>query len=251
MGHIVRAQRRGNGSVFQAHTHHRVGPAKFRALDAAERTSVISGMVKEIIHDPGRGAPLAKLIYKKAEGQGFDSALVIAPEGIHTGQFIKCGAQADLHIGNILPLAQIPEGTEICNVEHRPGDGGRYGRCSGDSCRVIGHTENYTRIQLPSGRKALVSNICRATLGIVAGGGRPEKPLLKAGNVHYKYKAKRHTWPVVCGIKMNPVDHRHGGGSHQHMGAPGTVARSARPGQKLGLIASRRTGRRRGTVNLA
>ena len=252
MGHIVRAQRRGNGNVFQAHTHHRAGPAKFRPLDAAERTGVISGMIKELVHDPGRGAPLAKLVFKKAEGAGFQTSLVIAPEGVHTGQFIKCGLGADLHIGNILPLSQIPEGTEICNVEHRPGDGGRYGRCSGDSCRVISHTDNgYTRIALPSGRKTLVSNLCRATLGVVAGGGRLEKPLMKAGNVMHKYAAKRKSWPVVRGQAMNPVDHKHGGGSHQHMGRPSTVGRSARPGQKVGLVAARRTGRRRGTINLA
>ena len=252
MGHILRTQRKGNGNVFKAHTHHRKGAAKFRPVDAAERSAQITGIVKDIIHDPGRGAPLAQLVFKKAESAGLERALVIAPEGIHTGQYIKCGPGAELHIGNILPLSQIPEGTEICNVEHRPGDGGRYGRCSGDSCRVISHTDDgYTRIALPSGRKTLVSSLCRATLGVVAGGGRLEKPLLKAGNVMHKYAAKRKSWPVVRGQAMNPVDHKHGGGSHQHMGRPGTVSRNARPGQKIGLVASRRTGRRRGTSNLA
>jgi large subunit ribosomal protein L8e len=114
---------------------------------------------------------------------------------------------------------------------------------------VITHSEDgYTRIQLPSGRKTLVADTCRAALGVVAGGGRLEKPLLKAGNVWHKYAAKRKAWPVVRGVAMNPVDHPHGGGAHQHMGKPGTVSRNARPGQKVALVAARRTGRRRGTI---
>jgi large subunit ribosomal protein L8e len=249
MGHILRAQRKGNGNVFRAHTHHRKGAAKFRPIDAAERSSQVTGVVKSLLHDPGRGAPLAQLVFKKPDGSGLEKVLVIAPEGVHTGQAIQCGSAAALYVGNILPIGQIPEGAEVCNVEHHPGDGGRYGRCSGDSCRVIAHSEDgYTRIQLPSGRKTVVADTCRACLGVVAGGGRLEKPMLKAGNVWHKYSAKRKAWPVVRGVAMNPVDHPHGGGAHQHMGKPGTVSRNARPGQKVGLIAARRTGRRRGTI---
>jgi large subunit ribosomal protein L8e len=249
MGHIIRAQRKGNGNVFKAHTHHRKGAAKFRPLDTAERSSQVVGVVKDIIHDPGRGAPLTQLVFKKSDGAGLERSLVIAPEGVHSGQVVQCGPLATLHVGNILPVGQIPEGAEVCNVEHHPGDGGRYGRCSGDSCRIITHTDDgYTRVQLPSGRKTVIANECRAVLGVVAGGGRLEKPLLKAGNAAHKYAAKRKAWPVVKGVCMNPVDHPHGGGSHQHMGKPSTVSRNARPGQKVGLVAARRTGRRRGTI---
>lgn len=249
MGHIIRAQRKGNGNVFRAHTHHRKGAAKFRPIDTAEKETQVVGIIKDIIHDPGRGAPLAQLVFKKAAGAGLEKRLVIAPEGVHTGQLVQCGTSATLHVGNILPLGKIPEGAEVCNVEHHPGDGGRYGRCSGDSCRVITHNDDgYTRVQLPSGRKIVVSSNCRACIGIVSGGGRLEKPLLKAGNAYHKYAAKRRSWPVVRGVAMNPVDHPHGGGAHQHMGKPGTVSRSARPGQKVGLVAARRTGRRRGTI---
>ncbi|KAK8842603.1 60S ribosomal protein L8 [Tritrichomonas musculus] len=252
MGHIIRAQRRGNGNVFRAHTHHRKGAAKFRPIDTPERSTKIVGQVKTLFHDPGRGAPLMKVVFQKSNGAGLEEAHVIAPEGVHTGQLIQCGPQATLHVGNILPLGQIPEGTEVNNVEHHPGDGGRYGRCSGDSCRIIAHSDDgYTRVQLPSGRKVVVSSNCRACLGVVSGGGRLEKPLLKAGTVAHKYRAKRRTWPVVRGTAMNPVDHKHGGGSHQHIGKPSTVSRNARPGQKIGLVAARRTGRRRGTIATA
>jgi len=91
-----------------------------------------------------------------------------------------------------------------------------------------------------------VSNDCRAMVGVVAGGGRLDKPLLKAGRAHHKWKMKRNGWPKVRGVAMKPVEHPHGGGNHQHIGKPGTVRRDTPPGRKVGLIAARRTGRVRG-----
>lgn len=96
----------------------------------------------------------------------------------------------------------------------------------------------------------LLFHRCRACIGIVAGGGRPEKPMLKAGRAYHKAKAKRNNWPDVSGVAMNPVDHPHGGGNHQHVGHPSTVGRSACPGQKVGKIAARRTGRIRGRLEV-
>ncbi|EMD45404.1 60S ribosomal protein L2/L8 [Entamoeba histolytica KU27] len=94
-------------------------------------------------------------------------------------------------------------------------------------------------------KKTLKSN-CRAMVGIIAGGGRTEKPILKAGVAYRMYKAKRTTWPRVRGVAMNPVDHPHGGGNHQHVGHPTTLKRSSPPGQKAGKVAARRTGLIRG-----
>lgn len=88
-------------------------------------------------------------------------------------------------------------------------------------------------------------------VGLVAGGGRIEKPLLKAGRAHFKYKAKRNKWPKVRGVAMNPVDHPHGGGNHQHIGHASTTSRHDPPGKKVGLIAARRTGRLRGTKSIS
>jgi large subunit ribosomal protein L8e len=102
------------------------------------------------------------------------------------------------------------------------------------------------RIKLPSGAKKIVPSGCRAMIGQVAGGGRTEKPMLKAGNAYHKYRVKRNSWPKVRGVAMNPVEHPHGGGNHQHIGHASTVRRDAPPGQKVGLIAARRTGRLRG-----
>merc|ERR1712113_665077 len=105
--------------------------------------------------------------------------------------------------------------------------------------------------RLPSGMKKEISAFCRGTVGLVAGGGRHNKPMLKAGRAFHKYKAKRNSWPRVRGVAMNPVDHPHGGGNHQHIGHASTVKRDAPAGQKVGLIAARRTGRLRGKGALA
>merc|ERR1712080_185370 len=96
------------------------------------------------------------------------------------------------------------------------------------------------------GSKQLVMSKCRAMIGIVAGGGRVDKPMLKAGRAYHKYKVKRNCWPVVRGVAMNPVEHPHGGGNHQHIGMASTVKWNASAGRKVGLIAARRTGRVRG-----
>jgi len=166
-----------------------------------------------------------------------------------TGQFVYCGKRAVINVGNVLPLSALPEGTIVCNVEEKSGDRGTLARTSGNYATVIGHDNDGTsRLRLPSGAKKSVSSEARATVGIVAGGGRIDKPLLKAGRAHHKFKVKRNSWPRTRGVAMNPVDHPHGGGNHQHIGHASTVARSSVPGQKAGLIAARRTGLIRGTV---
>lgn len=154
---------------------------------------------------------------------------------------------AELVPGNVMPVGEMPPGTIICNVEHKPADRGSYARASGDFAQVINVLENgKVRIRLPSGMKKTIHAKCRAQVGIVAGGGRIDKPMLKAGRAYHKYKVKRNSWPKVRGVAMNPVEHPHGGGNHQHIGHPSTCKRQASPGQKVGLIAARRTGRLRG-----
>merc|ERR1711988_1908750 len=166
---------------------------------------------------------------------------------MYSGQYMHTGKKAALHIGNVLPLGEMPEGTIICNVEGKAGDRGVFARASGNYATVISHTDdNKTRIRLPSGSKKTVQSRCRAMVGIVAGGGRLDKPMMKAGRAYHKYAVKRNSWPKVRGVAMNPVEHPHGGGNHQHIGHASTCRRDAPPGQKCGLIAARRTGRIRG-----
>jgi large subunit ribosomal protein L8e len=249
MGRVIRAQRKGHGGIFKAHTKHRKGAALFRALDFSERHGYIRGVVQEIIHDPGRGAPLAKVEFRDPYKYKRRTATFVATEGMYTGQFVYCGKKATLSVGNVLPLEALPEGTIVCNVEERAGDRGALARTSGNYATIIGHNhdEGVTRVKLPSGAKKVLASTCRAMIGIVAGGGRVDKPILKAGRAYHKYKAKRKCWPVVRGVAMNPVEHPHGGGNHQHIGHSSTVSRYAPAGQKVGLVAARRTGLRRGT----
>merc|ERR1719461_2775590 len=96
----------------------------------------------------------------------------------------------------------------------------------------------------------MVSSNCRAMIGCVAGGGRLDKPMLKAGNAYHKYRVKRNCSPKVRGVAMNPVEHPHGGGNPQHIGFPSTVRRDTSAGRKVGLIAARRTGRVRGSAKI-
>merc|ERR1739848_815905 len=126
---------------------------------------------------------------------------------------------------------------------------GTLARASGTSCIVVGHSEDGKKsmVKLPSGFRKRIPAGSRAVVGVVAGGGRIDKPLLKAGTAFHKYRVKRNCWPKVRGVAMNPVEHPHGGGNHQHIGHPSTVRRDAPPGKKVGLIAARRTGRIRGT----
>jgi large subunit ribosomal protein L8e len=190
-----------------------VPPLKLRALDYAERHGYIRGVVKEIVHDPGRGAPLAKCAFRDPLRYRKNTELFIAAEGMYTGQFLYCGKKAALTIGNIMPLSEMPEGTIVCNVEAKKGDRGKLGRASGDYVTVIGHLpDQKTRIRLPSGSRKVVPSTCRAMVGIVAGGERTDKPMLKAGTAYHKYKVKRNSWPKVRGVAMNPVEHpvRHG-----------------------------------------
>lgn len=248
MGRVIRGQRKGRGSIFKAHVHTRKGAAKLRKLDYAENHGYIRGVVKEIVHDPGRGAPLASINFRNAYKFGTDKELVVAVEGMYTGQYVYFGREAQLTIGNCMPVGQMPEGTVISSLEEKRGDRGRLAKASGTYATVIGHSDDgkSTRIRLPSGARKTIESASRAIVGIVAGGGRIDKPLLKAGTAYHKYKVKRNCWPRVRGVAMNPVDHPHGGGNHQHIGKPSTVSRGAPPGQKVGLIAARRTGLLRG-----
>jgi large subunit ribosomal protein L8e len=219
-----------------------------RAVDYAERHGFIKGVIKDIIHDPGRGAPLAIIHFRDPYKYKTRKELIVAAEGMCTGQFIYCGKKAQLSVGNVLPVGNLPEGTVICNVEEKTGDRGRIARTSGNYATIIAHNPDTqrTRIRLPSGSKKVVPSTNRAMIGIVSGGGRTDKPILKAGRAFHKYRVKRNCWPVVRGVAMNPVEHPHGGGNHQHIGHPSTVKRTTSAGRKVGLIAARRTGRIRG-----
>lgn len=203
--------------------------------------------VQTIEHERGRGAPVAKIRI-----QTVDRAVenwIPAPEGITVGQKLMFGEKAEPKVGNCVFLRNVPEGTHLSMVEKKPYDGGRYAKSCGTSALIVFHNKdaNKTTLKLPSGVRVTVSSDARGFLGIVAGGGKDDKPLLKAGAAFHKYRAKNTVWPKVRGVAMNPVDHPHGGGNHQHVGHPTTVSKHAPPNVRVGLVGARRTGRRKGS----
>jgi len=252
MGKVIRSQRHGGSTVFKCRTSKRVAPARFRTLDFAERKGYIKGVVKDILHDPGRGAPLARVQFRDVYRYRQNTEYFIAVEGMYSGQFVYCGRKAALTVGNILPVSSMPEGTIVSNVEAKHGDRGSFARASGTSAIIVGHSEDLakTRVRLPSGVRKTVQGSCRAMVGVIAGGQRTDKPLLKAGAAWWKRHSKKNNYPRVRGVAMNPVDHPHGGGNQQHIGHPSTCRRDCPVGQKAGLIAARRTGLIRGGLKV-
>lgn len=210
-------------------------------------SEAMHGVISKLVHERGRVAPLAKI--RVDTGECVRKELLVAVEGNYVGQKVEIGDSAPVAVGNALKLKNIPEGTDVCSVERRPYDGGKMARTSGAYVTVVGHNRdtNITTVRLPSGEKKAISSECRAVVGVIAGGGVNEKPLLKASRAHYRAKARGLYWPTVRGVAMNPVDHPHGGGNKQHIGHPSTISKHAPPGQKVGLVAARRTGLRRGS----
>jgi large subunit ribosomal protein L2 len=132
----------------------------------------------------------------------------------------------------------------VSNIELRPGDGGKIARSSGSFGTVIAHTKTHTSVRVPSKRTVTIHNDARATIGIISGAGRREKPFLTAGEKVHAKKAKGHVYPVAHGVKMPAAMHPHGGGRHRRPGKSTTVSRHAPPGAKVGLIAARNSGKR-------
>lgn len=165
MGRVIRSQRRGaaKGVKGRTSTTCRHGPAQLRKLDYAEREGYLRGVVTDVMHDPGRGAPLMKVRFRSVYHNRKDDEVIVAPEGIYSGQFLYFGKKATLNIGNVLPVGSLPEGTIICNTERYPGDRGKLAKASGEYCTVIGHNEDNgtTKIRMPSGSKKNIPSTCR------------------------------------------------------------------------------------------
>lgn len=240
MGKRLLVQRRGRGSpTFRAVSRGKKGAIKHPSV-ARYRGDSLEAEIINLEHERGRGAPIARIQYTDGT-----RAYMIAPEGVAIGESIKIGVP-EIKIGNTLPLKDIPEGTSIYNIESQPGDGGKFVRASGTYATIVTRDPKKVIIKLPSGQSKAYNPECRASIGIVAGGGRTEKPFTKAGNKYFFTRSRHIKWPKVRGVAMNAASHPHGGGSHQHIGKKSScVSRDAPPGRKVGLIAARRTGRKK------
>jgi len=236
MGKRILVQRRGRGgSQFRARKVGKIAPARYPPLPLDETHE---GIVEDIVHERGRQAPLARVRFDDGS-----VAYLPAVVGLEKGATIRIGPDAPVANGNILPLWRIPEGTLVSNVERAAGDGGELARSPGASAIVLTQSQGSVLVKLPSGDTLELDGRARATIGVVAGGGKGEKPLLKAGNKWRLMRAKGRKYPLVRGVAMTTVYHPFGGGRHQHPGHPTTVSRNAPPGAKVGNIAARKTGR--------
>ncbi len=234
----VPQRRRGKGSpVYRVNNHRFKAESCYHVYSDVERNSVVQGEVIELIHDPARTAPL--MIVK------FDDQITATPAilGVMRGQLIEGGVKAHIKEGNFLPLKSIPEGTIISNIELVPGDGGKFARSAGSKARLVSKDKGKVTVKLSSKYLKLINENCRASIGVIAGGGHKIKPLVKAGNNFYKKKARGgKRWPLVSATAKNAMDHPHGGKQHRKRKSR-TVSRNAPPGAKVGSFGARRTGK--------
>ena len=194
----------GRNNQGKITVRHRGGGAKrkYRIIDFKRDKDGVVGTVSSIEYDPNRSANIALIKYADGEKR-----YIIAPKGIKVGDKIESGANADIKVGNALPLENIPEGTVVHNVELKAGKGGELARSAGSSVQILGREGKYTLIRLTSGEVRKVLSTCRATIGEV---GNADHELVNLG----KDGRKRHMGikPTVRGSVMNPNDHPHGGG---------------------------------------
>jgi len=243
MGKRIIQQARGKGGPrYRAPSHNFVARPVHRNYDEKEKTSIVYGIVKDLIHCPAHTAPLAEIQYETGEKN-----YIIAFNGLRVNQKIASGEKAPVEIGNTMPLRNIPEGTNIYNIEKNPGDLGKFVKASGISARIGTKLADKIIIIMPSKKKVDFNPDCRATIGIIAGGGRTEKVFLKAGRKYYAMKARNKLYPKTSAGAMNATDHPFGSGrgGPTYGGKASSIApKNAPPGRKVGILRPRRTGRK-------
>jgi len=241
MGKRLITQRRGRGTFsYRAHSHRWKGEIKHRKYDDNEKKSMTEGTVADLVQCPGHSAPIAKIKYNTGE-----ETMMAAPQNIKVDDKVVSGANAPFGIGNTLPLKNIPEGTEIFNIESKPGDGGKFVKASGGTAKILGKMGDKIIVRLPSKKQRLFDVECRATIGIIAGSGRTDKPFVKAGKRWHAMHARGKLYPRTSGVAMNAVDHPFGSGRGRHVGKSKIPPRNAPPGRNIGLLRAKRTGRSR------
>jgi len=236
MGTHLRQQKRGRGGSVYRSPGHRF----FGAISYPRFSKTMRGQVLRFIDDPGRHPLLAEILL-----EGGSRVYNIACEGLMVGSEVWVGPEAQATLGSITQLKNIPEGTPVFNIELCPNDGGRVSRSCGSAAYRLAQDENSQMVTVQFSSKQIreLKPECYATIGVVAGGGKTEKPFLKAGKKFFAFRARNRYYPSVRGRAMSAYDHPYGGKTG---GKPTTVSRGTPPGRKAGHIAARRTGRSRG-----
>ena len=222
----AKSRQAGRNNQGKITVRHRGGGAKrkYRIVDFKRNKDGIPATVIGIEYDPNRTANIALISY--ADGE---KSYIIAPAGLQVGWTVMNGPEAEVLIGNCLPLSEIPVGTQVHNIELYPGKGGQLVRSAGNSAQLMAKEGKYATLRLPSGEMRMVPIICRASVGVVGNGDHNLINIGKAGR-------KRHMGirPTVRGSVMNPNDHPHGGGEGKcGIGRPGPSTPWGKPA--LGL----------------
>ncbi len=204
----ITVRRRGGG-----HKRH------YRIIDFKRNKTGIPGKVSQIEYDPNRSAHIALITYLDGEKR-----YILAPVGMEVGQTIMSGAEADILPGNALPILNIPLGTEVHNIEMRPGKGGQMARSAGTFAQIVAKEGQYAQLKMPSGEVRRVPVVCMATIGMVGNRENANVSLGKAGRK--RWMGRR---PKVRGVAMNPVDHPHGGGEGKTSGGRHPVTPWGKP----------------------
>ena len=221
-----KSKQAGRNNQGKITVRHRGGGAKrkYRIVDFKRKKDGIPATVVGIEYDPNRTANIALISY--ADGE---KSYILAPAGLQVGWTVMNGPEAEVLIGNCLPLSEIPVGTQVHNIELYPGKGGQLVRSAGNSAQLMAKEGKYATLRLPSGEMRMVPIICRASVGVVGNGDHNLINIGKAGR-------KRHMGirPTVRGSVMNPNDHPHGGGEGKcGIGRPGPSTPWGKPA--LGL----------------
>ena len=201
---VTKKKTDGRNNQGKITVRHRGGGVKrkYRLIDFKRNKDGITAIVQSIEYDPNRSANIALLSYKDGE-----KAYILAPKELKVGDVVESGEKVDIKVGNVLPIANIPVGTVIHNIELKPGKGGQLARSAGTSAQILGREDKYVLIRLSSGETRKILGTCRATIGVV---GNEDYSLVKIGKAgRTRYKGFR---PTVRGSVMNPNDHPHGGG---------------------------------------
>ena len=223
---VSKSSQAGRNNQGKITVRHRGGGVKkkYRIIDFKRRKDGVAATVLGIEYDPNRSANIALICYEDGE-----KAYILAPQGLTDGMKVMNGPEAEVRVGNCLPLSEIPVGTQIHNIELYPGKGGQLVRSAGNSAQLMAKEGKYATLRLPSGEMRMVPIICRASIGVVGNGDHNLINIGKAGR-------KRHMGirPTVRGSVMNPNDHPHGGGEGKTgIGRPGPCTPWGKPA--LGL----------------
>jgi large subunit ribosomal protein L2 len=232
MGKRIIQQARGHGSLtYRVRNKAFKYKLKYPSADVKGNAKIV-----KLLNSPAHSAPLAKI--QTSDGKTFYN---LAVNGIYEGQEIKIN-ENEINPGNILMLRDIPSTTNIFNIEANPGDGGRFVKTGGNSAKITKKEDKRVAILMPSKKEVWLDEKCRATIGIISGQGRLEKPIVKAGNMWYKKKAKNKLWPRTSAIKMNAIDHPFGSGRGKRIKSK-IAKNNSPPGAKVGHLHPRRTGK--------